>query len=128
MPCDELWSSSTCPVPGRTRPSPRRRRGASWRWAPASRSWGRRGRGRPGARFGPEAIRSASTLLRPWNPVLEVDVFAGRSVIDYGDLDVTPGNAAHSADQIAAGLEPVLAAGAVPIVLGGDHSVALGEL
>ena len=83
---------------------------------------------RPGARFGPEAIRSASTLLRPWNPVLEVDVFAGRSVIDYGDLDVTPGNAAHSADQIAAGLEPVLAAGAVPIVLGGDHSVALGEL
>ena len=83
---------------------------------------------RPGARFGPEAIRSASTLLRPWNPVLEVDVFARRSVIDYGDLDVTPGNAARSADQIAAGLEPVLAAGAVPIVLGGDHSVALGEL
>ena len=55
-------------------------------------------------------------------------MFAGRSVIDYGDLDVTPGNAARSADQIAAGLEPVLAAGAVPIVLGGDHSVALGEL
>ena len=83
---------------------------------------------RPGARFGPEAIRSASALLRPWHPVLEVDVFAGRSVIDYGDLDVTPGNAERTAAQVAEGLGAVLAAGAVPIVLGGDHSVAIGEL
>ena len=83
---------------------------------------------RPGARFGPEAIRSASVLLRPWHPAFEVDVFEGRSVVDYGDLDVTPGNAARTAAQIASGLEPLLAAGVVPIVLGGDHSVALGEL
>jgi agmatinase len=83
---------------------------------------------RPGARFGPEAIRSASVLLRPWHPVLEVDVFAGRSVVDYGDLDVTPGNAERTTEQIAAGLAPLLSSGVVPIVLGGDHSVALGEL
>ncbi|MEA2352924.1 MAG: agmatinase [Thermoleophilaceae bacterium] len=83
---------------------------------------------RPGARFGPEAIRSASVLLRPWHPVLEVDVFAGRSVIDYGDVDITPGNAERTTEQIAAGLAPLLSAGVVPIVLGGDHSVALGEL
>jgi agmatinase len=55
-------------------------------------------------------------------------VFAGRSVADLGDLDVTPGNAERTAGQIAAGLGPVLAAGVVPIVLGGDHSIALGEL
>jgi agmatinase len=83
---------------------------------------------RPGARFGPEAVRSASALLRPWHPVLEVDVFTGRSVVDHGDLDVTPGNAERTAAQIAEGLAPLLSAGVVPIVIGGDHSVALGEL
>ena len=83
---------------------------------------------RPGARFGPEAIRSASVLLRPWHPVLEVDVFSGPGRGRSGDLDVTPGNAARTAEQVAAGLAPLLAAGVVPIVLGGDHSIALGEL
>jgi agmatinase len=83
---------------------------------------------RTGARFGPEAIRSASALLRPYHPPLGVDVFAGRSVADLGDLDVTPGNAEKTAGQIADGLGEVLQAGAVPIVAGGDHSVVLGEL
>jgi len=83
---------------------------------------------RPGARFGPEAIRAASMLLRPYHPPLGVDVFAGRSVADLGDLGVTPGNAEKTAAQIASGLAPVLQAGAVPVVLGGDHSVVLGEL
>jgi agmatinase len=83
---------------------------------------------RPGARFGPEAIRAGSTLLRPYHPALGVDVFEGQSVVDWGDLEVTPGNAERTLDQIAAGLEPVLKAGVTPIVLGGDHLVALGEL
>jgi agmatinase len=83
---------------------------------------------RSGARFGPEAIRSASSLLRPWHPPLGVDVFAGRSVADLGDLPVTPGNAERTAAQIAEGLGRLLAAGVTPIVLGGDHSIVLGEL
>ncbi len=83
---------------------------------------------RPGARFGPEAIRSASVMLRPWNPALQVDVFAELSVADWGDLSITPGNAAKSATQIADGLAPLVAAGVTPIVLGGDHSIVLGEL
>ena len=45
---------------------------------------------RPGARFGPEAIRSASIGLRPYHPPLVVDVFARLSVVDRGDLVVTP--------------------------------------
>jgi agmatinase len=83
---------------------------------------------RPGARFGPEAIRSASALLRPYHPALDVDVFNTLSVIDGGDPPVTPGNAARTAEQLAAFLEPLLLAGVVPLVLGGDHSVVLGEL
>jgi agmatinase len=83
---------------------------------------------RPGARFGPEAIRAASIGLRPYHPPLDVDVFASLSVVDRGDVDVTPGNAERTAAQIAAALEPVARAGVVSLVLGGDHSVVLGEL
>lgn len=83
---------------------------------------------RVGARFGPEAVRSASTLLRPYNANLAVDVFATQSVIDFGDLDVVPGNAEQSLEQIASGLTPLLERGIKPIVLGGDHTIALGEL
>jgi agmatinase len=83
---------------------------------------------RPGARFGPEAIRAASTLLRPYHPALDVDVFADQSVVDWGDLPVTPGNAERTLDQVATGVGDLLRAGIVPVVLGGDHSVVLGEL
>ena len=83
---------------------------------------------RSGARFGPEAIRAGSTLLRPYHPPLDLDVFGSLSVVDWGDLDVTPGNAERTTAQIADGLAPVVAAGITPIVLGGDHSIVLGEL
>src|SRR5215217_6932083 len=83
---------------------------------------------RPGARFGPEGIRAASQLLRPYHPPLDADVFEGRAVADLGDLEVTPGNAARTAEQIAGQLGAIVAAGVTPIVLGGDHSVVLGEL
>ncbi|HEY1510764.1 MAG TPA: agmatinase [Solirubrobacteraceae bacterium] len=83
---------------------------------------------RSGARFGPEAIRSASALLRPYHPALRVDVFGTLSLVDGGDIAVTPGNALRTTEQIDAALRPVLDAGIVPLVLGGDHSIVLGEL
>jgi len=83
---------------------------------------------RPGARFGPAGIRDASLLLRPWNPVQEVDVFGSLSIVDRGDLDVTPGNAERTAGQIASQLEPLVRAGITTLTLGGDHSIVLGEL
>src|SRR3954447_7594037 len=83
---------------------------------------------RPGPRFGPAALREASLLLRPWHPALGIDVFGTLSVVDGGDLDVTPGNAERTAAQIDEGLRPVVEAGATPLVLGGDHSIVLGEL
>ena len=83
---------------------------------------------RSGARFGPEAIRSASHLLRRYNPSLDVIIFDHLSVIDYGDVPVVPGYAEASYTRISEGLEPIHRAGVVSIVLGGDHSVALPEL
>ncbi|HEX3910855.1 MAG TPA: agmatinase [Solirubrobacteraceae bacterium] len=84
---------------------------------------------RPGARFGPEAIRAASSLLRPWHPSHAVEVFGERTpVFDGGDIAITPGNAERSAEQIAGALGPICATGTTPVVLGGDHSILLGEL
>jgi agmatinase len=83
---------------------------------------------RAGARFGPEGIRSFSHLLRRYNPSLDVAVFDHISVIDYGDVPVVPGYIESSYERIAKGLEPIHRAGVVPIVLGGDHSIALPEL
>jgi len=83
---------------------------------------------RPGARFGPEGIRAASMMLRPYHVELGVDVFEHQSVVDRGDLAVTPGNAERTTAQIDEGLAPLVEAGVLPIVLGGDHSIVLGEL
>ncbi len=83
---------------------------------------------RAGARFGPEGIRSASHLLRPYNPSRDVSIFDRLSVIDYSDVPVVPGFIEESYETIASALEEVHRAGTVPIVLGGDHSVALPEL
>ncbi len=69
---------------------------------------------RTGARFAPAAIRDQSQLLRPWHPGHAVDVFAALSILDGGDLAITPGNAQRSAQQIADGLGPILAAGGHP--------------
>ena len=83
---------------------------------------------RAGARFGPEAIRSASAVLRPWHPVHGVEVFRSLAAVDAGDVAIIPGNAERSAERIASALAPLCEAGAVPLALGGDHSILLGEL
>jgi agmatinase len=78
---------------------------------------------RPGARFGPRAIRAASC---PPGPHLEagIDAFAALRVVDFGDAAVLPADAARSHAAVEALVGDVLAAGALPIVLGGDHSIA----
>ena len=83
---------------------------------------------RPGARFGPEAIRSASIALRPYNAVQRAQVFGRLSVADLGDAGITPGNAEKTVAQIAEHLEPLVRSGARTLCLGGDHLVVLGEL
>src|SRR5690349_4369157 len=83
---------------------------------------------RVGARFGPQAIRAASALIRPYHSGSGVAVFDKLSVVDYGDVPVVPGYIEESYRRIEAGLLDVVKAGVVPIDLGGDHSIALPEL
>jgi agmatinase len=83
---------------------------------------------RTGPRFGPEAIRSASALIRPYHPVLDVNVVDSLSIVDYGDLPVSPGDTERTYGQVEAALEPLVAGGVFPLALGGDHSITLAEL
>ena len=77
---------------------------------------------RPGARMAPRAIRAASC---PPGPHLEakVDAFAELRVIDFGDAAVLPADPERSHAAIEATVAQVVAAGAIPVVLGGDHSI-----
>jgi agmatinase len=83
---------------------------------------------RTGARFGPQAVRDFSVLLRPYNTEQEVDIFKYLSGVDYGDLDTVPGNIQRTYESIVEQLVPVLERDIVPLAIGGDHSVTLGEL
>ena len=83
---------------------------------------------RSGARFGPEAIRSASALLRPYHPVLDVNVVDVLSIVDYGDLPVSPGATERTYAQVEEAMLPLVNAGVFPLALGGDHSITLAEL
>jgi agmatinase len=78
---------------------------------------------RAGTRFGPRAIRAASC---PPGPHLEakIDAFAELRIVDYGDAPVLPADPASSHAAIKATVGEVLDAGLIPIVLGGDHSIA----
>ena len=83
---------------------------------------------RIGGRFGPAAIREASRLLRPYNVEQGIEIFEHVSAVDAGDLSVIPGNVQASYGVIEEGLRSILDAGVVPLALGGDHSITLGEL
>src|ERR671923_1182401 len=83
---------------------------------------------RTGARFGPEGIRSASVMLRNYNPNLAVDVVERLSLVDYGDVPTVPGSTADSLERSAAALGAIADAGVTTLCLGGDHTVLLAEL
>jgi agmatinase len=78
---------------------------------------------RPGARFGPRAIRAASC---PPGPHLEagIDAMAELRMVDYGDAPVLPADPTRTHAAIERTVSEVVEAGAIPIVLGGDHSIA----
>ncbi|WP_209123332.1 agmatinase [Alkalihalobacillus sp. BA299] len=83
---------------------------------------------RVGTRYGPQHVRNASVLLRPYNPDQDINIFDYCSGVDYGDIDVVPGNIHRTYDNMVEGLMPIVEKGITPIIIGGDHSISLGNL
>jgi len=84
---------------------------------------------RPGARFGPMAIRQASRHLRPaYNPIQDISPYAEIQAVDAGDVPCNPFDIDHALQQIDDGVSELVRAGGRPVLLGGDHTIALGGL
>ena len=84
---------------------------------------------RPGARFGPSAIRQASRLLRPYNPALDVQPFRDAQVVDAGDVAANPFDIPRAIDETRDGLAALITPAGRPVLsLGGDHTMALPAL
>jgi len=83
---------------------------------------------RPGARFGPTAIREASRLLRPYHPALDVSPFAQAQVADCGDVAANPFSIADALAATESAATELLRGGTRIVTLGGDHTIALALL
>ena len=83
---------------------------------------------RVGGRFGPNEVRAASVMLRPYNTNLEVAPFEILSCVDYGDVAIVPGYLERSFAAIEADVAPIVEAGVVPLLIGGDHACTLPHL
>ena len=86
---------------------------------------------RPGTRFGPREIRSAldgGGRPRAYNIDLGVDPFEHLKVVDHGDASVTPGSGEANHRAIKRAVTGIVNAGAIPIVLGGDHSISYPDV
>src|SRR6266540_1909249 len=80
---------------------------------------------RPGARFGPEAVRRASRLLRPYHPGLDIEPFDVQQVADAGDVACNPFDIQEAISQIRSSAAEVFGVANHLVALGGDHTVAL---
>ena len=79
---------------------------------------------RPGARFGPAAVRQGSRLLRPWHAELGVAPFGAQQVADAGDVACNPFDIGEAVAQIQAGAAALLGGARHLLAIGGDHTIA----
>ena len=78
---------------------------------------------RPGARFGPRAVRAESSLLRPYHMATRAAPFDSLTVADVGDIAINTFNAPACVPIIRDGVASIVAAGAIPLGIGGDHTI-----
>jgi agmatinase len=80
---------------------------------------------RPGARFGPGAVRQGSRLLRPYHPELDTLPFELGQVVDAGDISCSPFDIEAAVTQIEESADALLSGGGRIVAVGGDHTIAL---
>lgn len=80
---------------------------------------------RTGSRFGPRDIRQNSSLIRPYNPVLQVSPFDVLKVADAGDVDVNPIDIEDTYGRVEKAVGEILDLKVIPLCVGGDHSLSL---
>ena len=80
---------------------------------------------RPGARFGPEAVRAGSKLLRPYHPALEVEPWTALQLADAGDIAINPFDIVEAVSQIETAANDLYSKANRIVSIGGDHTVAL---
>ncbi len=78
---------------------------------------------RPGTRFGPQGMRRISALYTPYNYELGVDLREQMTLCDAGDVFTIPANIEKTFDQISRAVAHVFSSGAMPVIMGGDHSI-----
>jgi len=82
----------------------------------------------PGARLAPWHVRRVSALVQPYHPVHRVDVFAEVPAVDGGNAAFPPFSPPAMREAVEGHVAAIAAAGAVPFLLGGDHSITLPAL
>ena len=80
---------------------------------------------RPGARFGPSAVRHGSKLLRPYHPFLDVQPWTAHQVADAGDAAVNPFDLHEAVTSVERAANDTLGRADRLITVGGDHTIAL---
>ena len=80
---------------------------------------------RPGARFGPQAIRAGSRLLRRYHPHMDSEPFHDQQVADVGDVSCNPFDLEGAMNAIDSAATDLIESGGKLITLGGDHTIAL---
>lgn len=80
---------------------------------------------RSGANYGPRSIREASLRALQYNATLDLDLGEVLNPVDCGDAEVIPGSAQRTFKNAQQDLSNILSAGAIPVTLGGDHSVTI---
>ncbi len=83
---------------------------------------------RPGSRFGPNGIRSVTSLAMGYNFELGVDLYESLRMVDAGDVSIIPANLEKSFDQIDKAVAYLHEREVFPVVFGGDHSIGYPDI